>query len=56
MLTKLMTENEVPPQVPSATQFPGSFEEGSMFNLDFLDDPGWNLCLAESLMFSATEA
>jgi hypothetical protein len=26
-----------------------------MFNLDFLDDPGWNLGLAESLMFSTME-
>jgi hypothetical protein len=56
MLTKLMIANVVPPQEPSEAQFPSSFEEGSMFNLDFLDDPGWNLGLAESLMFSATEA
>jgi hypothetical protein len=56
MLTKLMIANEVPPQEPSAAQFPSTFEEGSMFNLDFLDDPGWNLGLAESLMFSPTEA
>jgi len=56
MLTKLMTANEVPHQKPSAAQFPGSFEEGSMFNLDSLDDPGWNLGLAEALMFSVTES
>ena len=55
MLTKLMTANEVPPQELSAAKFPGSFEEGSMFNLNFLDDSGWNLGLTESLMFSATE-
>jgi hypothetical protein len=40
MLTKLVTANEFPPQEPLATQFSGSFEEGLMFNLDFLDDPG----------------
>jgi hypothetical protein len=55
MLTKLMTANEVPPQEPSAAQFPGSFGGGSMFNLGLLGGPGWGLGLAESLMLSATE-
>jgi hypothetical protein len=54
MLTGLILANEIAPQ-DSASQFPNSFEEPSMFNLDFLDDPGWNLGLAESLMFSTME-
>jgi len=55
MLTKLMVANETQTQESSAAQFPSSFEESSMFNLDFLDDPGWNLGLAESLLFSGIE-
>lgn len=38
-----------------AAQFASSLEDGSMFNLDFLDDPGWNLGLAEHLMFPVTD-
>jgi len=55
MPTKLIIADEVQPQEPSAAQFPSSFEESSMANLDFLDDPGWNLGLAESLLFAGIE-
>ena len=44
-----------PTSGPFRAQLPRLFEEGLMFNLDFLDDPGQNVGLAESLMFSATE-
>jgi hypothetical protein len=35
------------------TQFPGFFQDATVFNLDFLDDPGWNLGLGDVPIFGS---